>query len=391
MKEIKDTIAGLVYRIIVLLVRLLPGGRLQQDHLLIIKTDEIGDYILFRNHLKHIRNSDKYRNHKITIVGNSAWQPVFNRYDAEFADDVIWINKKRFNRDLVYRFGVFRAVRQLATTEVLNCIFSRSFKLDDGFAFVATGKTKIAMKGNNANRPKFAPNIDAAIYTRIIEAGNERMFETVRNSNYISIVLGLKGLPIDCRFPFIGNYPVPNQNYFTIFVGAGNKEERRWPIENFVKCVKYIVGKYGLFPIVCGGPGDEAYAAEFVNKYGGSVLNLAGKTTIPEFIDLSARARLLLSVDTGPVHMAAAAGGTVVALFSGVYYKRYAPYPKETSPTFYSVFADFVDKMIENDDERLYDPFKMENTNIRKIQPEKLFPYFDLIMNSEQLLMSSSS
>src|SRR3569832_13355 len=96
---------------------------------------------------------------------------------------------------------------------------------------------------------------------------------------------------------------------------------------NFLQCAQYINRQYRLTPVVCGPPADMDDAAAFMKSYDGDAINLTGKTTLPEFIELMGKARFFLSVDTGPVHMAAAAGCPVVALYSGNYYGRYAPYP----------------------------------------------------------------
>jgi hypothetical protein len=155
MKRIKDFIAQILYYAVLLIVKMLPASR-GNKHLLIVKLDEIGDYMLFRNMFAYFRQSEKYKGYHITLVGNAAWKPIFDVYDATTVDDVIWLNKKPFNKDLRYRFNILRQVRSLKTSDVVNCIFSRSLILDDGFAFVATGKVKTAMKGNNANRVNMA-------------------------------------------------------------------------------------------------------------------------------------------------------------------------------------------------------------------------------------------
>ena len=44
--------------------------------LLIIKTDAIGDYILFRNFLSEVRNLSLYKNYKIILCGNELWKDI---------------------------------------------------------------------------------------------------------------------------------------------------------------------------------------------------------------------------------------------------------------------------------------------------------------------------
>src|SRR5690348_14640759 len=98
MKKAKDSIASIFYELVLAAVKLSPAKK-GQAHLLLIKNDEIGDYILFRNYLKYIRNHEKYRGYRITLIGNVIWKDLFDEFDAAFVDDVIWLNKKTFNKD----------------------------------------------------------------------------------------------------------------------------------------------------------------------------------------------------------------------------------------------------------------------------------------------------
>ena len=59
-------------------------------------------------------------------------------------------------------------------------------------------------------------------------------------------------------------------------------------------------------------------------------------------------AKLLLSVDTGSVHLAAAVGCPVAGIFNGSQYKRFAPYPKDIAPAFYAVYPDAVERELSD-------------------------------------------
>jgi ADP-heptose:LPS heptosyltransferase len=378
MKRVKDAIASLLYKVVLLAVKLLPA-RKGHKHLLVIKLDEIGDYMLFRNMLAFFKQSEKYKGYRITLLGNEAWKPIFDVYDKNAVDNVIWLAKKKFNKSLSYRFSILKQVRQLRTSDVVNYIFSRSIILDDGFALVATGDEKIAMKGNNANRGKYAINLDSAIYTRVVDPGDEKLFESIRNANFARQILGVQPSP-SVRLNVVDAHTYAYAGYFAVFIGAGNKPQRKWPVENFVKCAEFINDKYGLMPIVCGGPPDEPDAAKFIQLYKKEAINLAGKTTLPGFIELVSKAKFLLSVDTGPVHMAAAAGCPVVGLYSGMYYGRYAPYPKEAAYPFYSIYSYDIDALVAANDTSVFDPFAMKDETIREIPVEKVLPYFEKVM-----------
>jgi len=378
MKKVKKNIALILYRIILIFVKIIPAKQ-GSKHLLLIKVDEIGDYILFRNYFKHFRHSEKYSGYKITIVGNKAWKSLYDEYDRGIVDDVMWLDKTKYKKDLFYRFSFLYKIRKIKSSDVVNCIYSRSIDLDDGIAAVATGNKKIAMHGDTTNRVIKAENHDKNIYSEIIDAGDITMFDAVRNRNFTEEVLGIKGIAADIKLPIVFKNELPAEDYFVIFIGAGNPE-RRWPIPYFIDCVKYAVKKYNLIPIVCGGPGDEADAAIFADTYQGRVLNYAGKTSLPFMVELMSKSKFLICVDTGALHMGVAAGCAVIGLFSGKFYGRFAPYPREITENFYAVYPDFVDELIAKNDPVLYDTSVMKNDTMKMIPPYKVIPCIQNIM-----------
>ena len=68
---------------------------------LIVRLDAIGDYILWRNCLRFLRKSEKYRNAHLTVLGNPAWRSLAEAFDGDCADEWIWVE----NRDCLFRKG----------------------------------------------------------------------------------------------------------------------------------------------------------------------------------------------------------------------------------------------------------------------------------------------
>jgi ADP-heptose:LPS heptosyltransferase len=357
---------------IIRVVKALPVNR-RPATLVIIKTDEIGDYVLFHAYLKYFRQSEKYRHHRIVLVGNAAWRQLYEAYDAENSgiDEVIWLNKKQLKRDLRYRFSVFRQVRAIGASDTVNCIFSRSMLIDDGLVYVTTAVEKTAMEGDNTNRGVNDKDRDCDIYTSVIDAGDRSMFDAIRNRNFVSLVLKNETIKPETRISVIPDNTCPTEKYFMVFLGAGNPE-RKWPAANFAGLATYVNEQHGLTPLLCGGPDDIADADAFCKAYGKTVLNYTAKTTLVEMTKLLAQASFLVCVDTGILHIAAAVGCPVIGLYSGKFYGRFGPYPSEIATEFYPIYPDFADKMIEEKDPMLFDTFMMRNDTIREIGVEKV-------------------
>jgi lipopolysaccharide heptosyltransferase II len=121
-----------------------------------------------------------------------------------------------------------------------------------------------------------------------------------------------------------------------IHAGAGAYSRARiWPTERFAEVARSLIKMHNIPIIIVGGP-DEVEAATTLQRLvqGDAVHNLAGKTTIHETAALIERCSLFLGNDSGPMHIAAAVGTPVVAVFGPSNKEAWGPYtpPGEPSP-----------------------------------------------------------
>ena len=102
---------------------------------------------------------------------------------------------------------------------------------------------------------------------------------------------------------------------------------RQWPAERYA-AVAHALSAGGVRCVVVGGGSDHDLGESIRSAAGGSadVLNLAGKTPIPVLAALLDRCRLLVTGDTGPMHLAAALDTPIVGLFFG------PAMPEDTGP-----------------------------------------------------------
>jgi heptosyltransferase-2 len=100
--------------------------------------------------------------------------------------------------------------------------------------------------------------------------------------------------------------------------GAEYGPAKRWPMERFVAAAKEIQQRTKCAWILFGGKNDVDLTSRIQSAIGGSpsaVLNLAGQTSLRELMCLIKLCRVFLTNDTGPMHVAAALGVPVVAVF----------------------------------------------------------------------------
>ena len=100
---------------------------------------------------------------------------------------------------------------------------------------------------------------------------------------------------------------------------------KTWPKEYFVEIVRALHERYDAAFYVTGAPGDYAYAEEVIAAIGLPVENLCGKTNLMELAALYGQLDLLISVDTGGAHIAAATGVPLVVMFGCTSPRRWHP------------------------------------------------------------------
>ena len=105
---------------------------------------------------------------------------------------------------------------------------------------------------------------------------------------------------------------------FGLNPGAEYGPAKRWPVEKFIAAAKEIRQKTNCAWILFGGKGDQELTSKIASAIRDSqftIHNLAGKTSLRELMSLLKLCRVLLTNDTGPMHVAAALGTPVVVPF----------------------------------------------------------------------------
>ena len=106
---------------------------------------------------------------------------------------------------------------------------------------------------------------------------------------------------------------------------------KRYPHESYAEVIKMLKAD-GRFDIVLsGGKDDIAIADEIVKLAGGGIINLTGKTTLKELAALLDSAALMITNDSGPLHIAASFNTPIVAIFGATTTNLgFAPYNKNS-------------------------------------------------------------
>jgi lipopolysaccharide heptosyltransferase I len=115
---------------------------------------------------------------------------------------------------------------------------------------------------------------------------------------------------------------------FALINPAAAWPNKRWPAERFGEIAAFIKDVRGLPSFVLWGPGEEGLAGAVVDASGGAA-RIAPRTGIADVLALCRATSLMVSGDTGPLHIAAAAGTPVVAIFGPTDPHRNGPWSLE--------------------------------------------------------------
>ena len=133
-----------------------------------------------------------------------------------------------------------------------------------------------------------------------------------------------------------------NKSYLVISPAA-SKAERNWLPERYAAVADHAYTK-GLKIVLSGGPSEmERHLGEEITSAAKSpIINLIGKTNLPQLLALLAKAKFVLAPDSGPAHMATTVNTPVIGLYAHSNPKRTGPYHSQL--TTISVYEELLKK-----------------------------------------------
>ena len=161
-------------------------------------------------------------------------------------------------------------------------------------------------------------------------------FHTHAADWYLAVLPRL-GVPVHKNFQWLperpavaaavkSKWPASGARWIALQPGA-RWENKHWPVEYFAELVRQLAKK---FPdtrfAVLGTAEDQSLGETIARAEAQRCLNLCGQTSLLEMVEWLRRCELMITNDTGPMHVAAALGKPLVALFGPTEPRRTGPY-----------------------------------------------------------------
>jgi heptosyltransferase I len=122
---------------------------------------------------------------------------------------------------------------------------------------------------------------------------------------------------------------IPDGQSTLVISPCASHRQRNWSAQRYAQVADFAQLHYGMQVLLCGGrSAEERRIGDAITAHARSSapVDLIGNSTLPELMAVLSRATVLLSPDSGPVHMATLAGTPVIGLYASTRVQRTGPY-----------------------------------------------------------------
>jgi len=315
----------------------------QKKPVLIILTAGIGDFILASKSIRAIKNG--FPDEDIHLLTSTEVSSIAQNY--KYIDHV-WafpIRELRKNKSSILNvLKLLRKLRKIKFDTVINLyqIGSRLGAVKMGLVFLLL-KAQVKIGHNHKG---FGLFLDKKVPA-----------ETFQNRHFADAMMDIAlvggGIQDDKGIEVFWNKK-SEEKWKHLFLGktfesqeikiginpGGDRLNRRWNPDNFAYTADRCVENFNAKIILLGGPGEENITQHIQNKMKNDAINLSGKLTLNDLVYVISRLDILLTNDSGPMHIAAAVKVPLLAIFGPENPAHTGPY---TSPNLFRIAYKDVD------------------------------------------------
>ena len=295
--------------------------------ILILKPSSLGDVIQALPVLRLLKLH--FPNAEIFWWIDSALAPLIEG-DPDLTG-VVRFERKRWSRPQHWP-EMLRSIRWLRAQNFDLVIDLQCLARSGAFAWLARGKFLVGLDEVREGGRGF---YDVAV--------PRKSFHTHAVDWYLAVLPEL-GVPVHKKFSWLPErpaiaaeikrkWPAENskfkiQNSKLILLQPGARwKNKRWPAKYFAELIRLLAPKFPHARFAVLGGDDDRPLGEIISQAAPErCLNLCGQTSLPEMVEWIRRCDLMITNDTGPMHVAAALVRPLVALFGPTERRRTGPY-----------------------------------------------------------------
>ncbi len=299
------------------------------NKILFVRLSSIGDVLLTTPVIKTVRN--KYPDAFLAYLVEDKSEEMVR--SNPYLNEVIVFNKSEFK--LIYKkHGIFQAfkyiwqfIKKLKKEEFDLVIDLHSIFRSGLMAFFTFASDKIGIN----------KQLISIVYTSKTEP-REDLHVVEENLNLLKLI-GIKPEEFKREFLLSTNISdesnvkkllktngLNNTKKNIILNPATSRKNKNWDEGNFALVGDWINNNLNANVILIGGPDDLKKCSRVINFMNSLAFNFAGKTTLKELVELLKKSDLLITGDTGTMHIAVAVNTLQIALFGPTKPKRFGAY-----------------------------------------------------------------
>ena len=305
---------------------------------LIVSLVGIGDHLLSRVFMKSLRDDEKYKHAKFTLLGNTAFKDFSLKFDMNIFNHFIWVDCNKVTPYVQTKESTYTKIKNKAIRfYIRNLIKHSNFDeiiVPDWWGASTTLRVT----------PFISSVRDRAIINGMNIPDHQREFfgySTKPDIDFSNHVLDMNKEFFSEIIPFPKfevEIPLKNKNKdsgkidICISLGA-SAPFKKYPVLQLANVINSISSSYNAnFKII--GSNDEISDYNVLIEHIDNkdiVAGFVGRTTLSESCDIVLSSELLIANDTGMFHVGALAGIKTVCISNGTGLHAFVPYPEEFS------------------------------------------------------------
>lgn len=300
-------------------------GGIKQNHWLVVKLDDIGDFLLFVDAFNSFVIAAP-KTITFTVLINEVCETLARKLIVKSNINFITVNKQQWFNNAQYRLQLAQKIVNECFEKVLFPSLTR-MPLLEGLIQQLFEPTQII-----AYKRQAEPGESEKLITKLNQAQQlfeptQQMHELTLNQAFFGKVLQkdltLKNSLQQADLP---NYIAANKPYYVLCTG-GNQKSKHYPPKQYAKLVQYIANhKPEITVVAVGSMQDKAQAAIALQGINNAI-NLCGKTNLLEVLAICKHAEFFIGNDNSVAHMAALQNVKTLVLANGNRFGRFFPYP----------------------------------------------------------------
>ncbi len=305
----------------------LPTLTKKKEGVLLIRLDLIGDFVLWLDSAQAYRRI--YPHQKITLAVNSACVDLAKA--LPHWDEVLSIDVAALRENYNYRLLILLKLRWRNFEVAIQPTFSREF-VGDLVLRSSFAQERIGYAGDANNITISLKTKTDSWYTTLVPNHPLQIMELNINAHFVRKLGCADFLSCTPNVPPLGtrlDTQQVNSSYIVVAPGA-SWQPKRWPVHNFAQVIRKLVAQFKVQIVLCGGKSDQPVCAELSELLSSlQIIDLSGKTSLTELVEIIRGAKLVLTNDSAPIHLSAATRTPSVCILGGGHFKRFLPYQTE--------------------------------------------------------------